>query len=169
MLEWGDELFGRLDALRRSDFAQHIAVAREAKPIQGPGALTQIEAAIERNRKLFPWNHITEEAYLAENARLTAVRSELLAVVAPAAPPVELEGLLDAWRTGFPAVRRELLGRLFDGLEVVDGHIDHYIPRKDREAAVTKLVDRSWPRQPQAMGFGGPGGLVGREVCEFRT
>ncbi len=58
-----------------------------------------------------------------------------------------------------PAIRRELLGRLFDGLEVVDGHIDHYIPRKNREAAVTKLVDRAWPSQDQVMGFGGPGGI----------
>ena len=68
-------------------------------------------------------------------------------------------GSLDTWLTGIPTIRRELLGRLFDGLEVLDGRIDHYIPRKDREAAVTKLVDRAWPRQPQAMGFGGPGGI----------
>ena len=51
---------------------------------------------MERNRKLFSWNHIAEAAYLAENARLTAVRSELLAAVTTAAAPVELEGLLDA-------------------------------------------------------------------------
>ena len=81
--------------LRRSDFAQHLVAAREIKP-QGPGALTQVEAAMERNRKLFSWNHIAEAAYLAENARLTAVRSELLAAVTTAAAPVELEGLLDA-------------------------------------------------------------------------
>jgi hypothetical protein len=35
---------------------------------------------------------------------------------------------LDAWRTDIPAIRRELLGRLFDGLEVRDGQIFRYIP-----------------------------------------
>jgi hypothetical protein len=144
--------------VRRSDFAQHLAAAREVKP-QGPGALTQVEAAIERNRKLFSWNHITEAAYLAENARLSAVKSELVAAVVTATPPVELEGLLDAWRTGLPTIWRDLLGRLFDALEVSEGQIVQYMPRKDREAAVTKVVDRAWPSQPQAMGFGGPGGI----------
>jgi hypothetical protein len=61
-----------------------------------------------------------------------AVRQELLVEVAPAAPPIELDGLLDAWRTGLPTIRRELLGRLFDGLEVKDGWVVRYIPRKDR-------------------------------------
>ncbi|HEX9561013.1 MAG TPA: recombinase zinc beta ribbon domain-containing protein, partial [Candidatus Dormibacteraeota bacterium] len=158
LLEWGDELFGRLDALRRSDFAQHLAAARDVRP-QGPGALDQVEATIERNRKLFSWGHITEEAYRTEHARLDAVREELAATVAPSSPPVELEGLLDAWRTGLPIVRRELLGRLFDGLEVSEGQVVRYIPRKDREAAVTKLVDLAWPIEPQVMGFGGPGGI----------
>jgi hypothetical protein len=72
---------------------------------------------------------------------------------------VELEGLLDAWRTGLPIIRRELVGRLFDGLEVSEGQIVRYIPRRDREAAVTKLVDLAWPVEPQVMGFGGPGGI----------
>jgi hypothetical protein len=159
LLEWGDELFGRLGASRRSDFAQHLAAAREAKRTQGPGALTQVETAIERNRKLFGWNHITEEAYLAENSRLSALKSELVAAVVTATPPVELEGLLDAWRAGLPVIRRELLGRLFDGLEVNEGQIVRYVPRKDREAAVTSLVDRAWRSQPEALGFGGPGGV----------
>jgi hypothetical protein len=114
---------------------------------------------LSATKKLFRWNHIRESEYLAETARLTAVRAELLAVTAPTVTPVEVERLLDAWRTSIPTIRRELLGRLFDGLEVLDGHVDHYIPRKDREAAVAKLIDLAWPVEPQVMGFGGPGGI----------
>ena len=79
-----------------------------------------------------------------------------MAATTPAAAAVELDGLLDAWRAGIPVIRRELLGRLFDGLEVQDGQIKRYIPRKDREAAVAKLVDRAWPTAP-AMGNRGAG------------
>src|SRR5256885_16202372 len=57
LVAWGDELFGRLDAYRRSDFAQQVAAAADIKP-QGSGAITQVETAIERNRKLFSWNHL---------------------------------------------------------------------------------------------------------------
>ena len=155
LIGWGDELFGRLDAYRRSDFAQQVAAAADVKP-QGPGALAQVEATIERLGKRFEWGHIDEAAYRAEYARLNVVQDELAASVTPAAPPIELDGLLDAWRTGIPAIQRELLGRLFDGLEVEDGRIVRYVPRKDREAAVAKLVDRAWPSEAE-MGNRGAG------------
>ena len=87
------------------------------------------------------------------------MRKELTATIVPASAPIELEGLLDAWRTGIPSIRRELLGRLFDGLEVQDGNIVRYVPRKDREAAVANLIDRAWPSQPEDVGKSGAGGI----------
>ena len=157
LFAWGDELFGHLDAYRRSDFAQQVAGALDASQ-QGPGALVQVEATIERLGKRFDWGHIDEATYRAEHARLEAVRNELMAATTPATAAVELDGLLDAWRTGIPAIQRELLGRLFDGLEVSEGQIFRYVPRKDREAAVAKLVDRAWPTE-NAMGKRGAGGI----------
>lgn len=158
LLAWGEELFCRLDAFRRSDFAERVTAEADLKP-PGPGALAQVEATLERLGKRYEWGHLTEAAYRVEYARLEAVRNELVATFAPASPPVELEGLLDAWQTGIPSIRRELLGRLFDGLEVKGGQIIRYIPRKDREAAVANLVDQAWPSQPQEMGFSGAGGI----------
>jgi hypothetical protein len=158
LVAWADELFARLDTYRRSDFARLVSAASEAKPAS-PGVLAQLDAVIERNRKLFSWGHITQDAYQQEHARLQAVRDELTAAASPAEPPVELEGLLDAWRTGIPSIRRELLGRLLDGLEVSDGQVVRYVPRYDGEVAVAKLIDRAWPSEPDRMGISGAGGI----------
>ena len=141
-----------IGAMPPTDFITRAA--EEIVKPQGPGALAQVESTIERLGKRFEWAHIKEAAYHTEYARLDAVRKELRAATTPSMPPVELEGLLEAWRTEIPLIRRELLGRLSDGLEVSDGRVVRFIPRTDREAAVTKLVDQAWPKPtPGDRGF----------------
>lgn len=95
LLGWGDELFGRLDAYRGSDFAQRVAAAADVKA-HGPGALAQVEATLERLGKRFEWGHITEDAYHIEYHRLLAVMAELVSTPTPDIKSNELEGLLDA-------------------------------------------------------------------------
>jgi hypothetical protein len=147
----------RLDTYRPEGFAQAVAAANEHRTT-APGALAQVQSTIDRLGKRFEWGHFDEAAYRAEHERLRAVQSELAAAVTPAANAINLEGLLDAWLAGGPAIRRELLGRLFDALHVEDGQIVAYSPRKDTEAEVAALVSHALAIE-QDMGKRGAGGI----------
>ena len=48
---------------------------------------------------------------------------------------------MEAWNTGHPRTRRDLLATFFDELTVRDGQIFDMVPRKDREALVGRTVE----------------------------
>ena len=54
---------------------------------------------------------------------------------------IKLAGILDAWRRGNGAHRRQLLMTLFDGLVVRNQLIVEWIPRRDRAAEVIAIMD----------------------------
>jgi hypothetical protein len=56
--------------------------------------------------------------------------------------PLPLDGLMEAWRTGDPVTRRELLEAFFEEIDVEDRQIVAVAPRKDRAAEVADLLDR---------------------------
>lgn len=111
---------------------------------QSPDALTQVDRSLERQRKLFSWGHISEAEYLREVGRLRELHDQLRGAVQPRRT-VQLSGILPAWQTGGPEVRRELLVTLFDRLIVGDGQILEYVPRADRAAEVIALIEQAIP------------------------
>jgi DNA invertase Pin-like site-specific DNA recombinase len=146
LIRWGDGLMLRLDRLQPADFGAAVA-SLTVETHRPPDALAQVEATIARLGKRFDWGHVTETEYLAEHGRLQALREEIKAARV-AEPTVRLDGVLDTWETGDPQVRRELLGELFDELDVRDGEIVGCKPRSDREAEVSALLDLAYSDGP---------------------
>jgi Recombinase zinc beta ribbon domain len=141
LIPWADDLFHRLDAHRPDGFAE--AVAGQGKAPHNPGAVAQVELTLERLGKRFMWGHVDEADYLQERSRLEAVRTDLQVAAQPR-QTIKLEGLVDAWDTGDPQTRRELLTVLFDALHVNAEGISGYTPRHDREAEVVGLMNAAW-------------------------
>jgi hypothetical protein len=83
-----------------------------------------------------------EDHYLAEVARLSAIRDELAATLTPDRTPLDFAGVLSAWDSGDALIRRDLLVQLFDALDVEDGEVVAYLPRSDRAAEVAALMER---------------------------
>ena len=54
--------------------------------------------------------------------------------------PLDFTGVLSAWDSGDPRIRRNLLPGLFDALNVEDGAIVAYLPRADRATDVVTLL-----------------------------
>ena len=142
LLPWATALFDSLDKLNEKELAE----ARAALPrrISSPDAVAQVDASLDRQRKLFTWGHITEAAYLREAERLTAMRDELRGALV-VEPTIHLDGMADAWAKGNPARRRQLLMQFFDRLMVSDGEITDFVPRADRVGEVVDLVKRAIP------------------------
>jgi site-specific DNA recombinase len=138
LLPWADHLFERLEALTPEGFRQ--AVKGSGRVSQSPDALAQIDRTLERNRKLFSWSHISESEYQSEHLRLTGLRAEIEADLRDYAPPIPIEGILDAWRSSDVVTRRSLLTTLFEALVVRDGEITECIPRADRAVEVHALI-----------------------------
>ena len=59
LLAWADALFQRLDALAPEGFSEAVAGAL-SQPQQSPEALAQIDTTMERLRKLYLWQHVSE-------------------------------------------------------------------------------------------------------------
>lgn len=120
LMPWAEGLFERLDSLRPADFADKVDAARSHRR-QSPEALTQLDGTLERLRKLYLWQHIAEEDYKRERARLEELRADLTAATGPPVATVQLDGIADAWKVGDPTIRHELLAALFQSLIVRDG------------------------------------------------
>ena len=157
LLPWAEALFQRLDTLRPADFAAAVDAAR-GKPRQSRAAVEQLDATLERFQKLYLWGHVTEAEYQRERERLEELRADLVTASQPIQTSISLDGLLDAWRSGLPEIRRELLGRLFDALILRDGYVVEYVARHEREAEVVALMDTAFaPRRDLANS--GKGGI----------
>jgi DNA invertase Pin-like site-specific DNA recombinase len=137
LLPWAEVLFTRLDAVRPKGFdAVKDASGRVRQPA---GALSQIDASLEKIRKLFTWGHIAEAEYQRDHKRLSELRTELESSTRPQST-IKLTGILDAWQRGTGAHRRQLLMTLFDALIVDNGAIVECVPRRDRAAEVIAIM-----------------------------
>jgi hypothetical protein len=137
LLPWAEVLFERLDTVRPEGFDQAKADSRKVQ--QPASALSQIDASLEKIRKLFTWGHIDEAEYQRDHQRLSELRAELESSNRPRSS-IKLAGILDAWRRGTGAHRRQLLTTLFDALVVEDGAIVECVPRRDRAAEVIAIM-----------------------------
>jgi DNA invertase Pin-like site-specific DNA recombinase len=163
LLPWAQALFEALDELQPIEFADEVHRQSESESaVRSPGALVQLDATLERLGRRFEWGHIDEAAYQAEWKRLQALKSEMAAAEAVVQPSIVLDGILAAWNGSDAQGRRELLGTLFDELDVEDGRIIGYKPRHDHEVEVTALMERVFERRTDARGCA----TVGREGVE---
>jgi DNA invertase Pin-like site-specific DNA recombinase len=165
LLPWAEDVIRRLDALESdSQLRAGVAELVGAALPQGADAMAQVDATIDRLGKRYEWGHVTDAAYRAEWDRLHEIRSELEGAVR-SDPPIPLDGIWQAWQTGDQVTRRELLGLLFDELDVDAGAIVGYKPRQDQAAYVARLMDRLGPDAlaipfAEAAGGGSSGALL---------
>lgn len=142
---WVEELFTALDRFRPADLLEQVREQHEAggEPRHvAPGALAQLESTIARLGKRFEWGHIDEATYVAEHARLTAQREDLMrATQEPPAVRLPLGSLMDGWQTGTRRVRHDLVTAFFDELDVSDGAIVSVVPRSEYAAEVITLLE----------------------------
>jgi hypothetical protein len=125
----------------------------------------QPDTTLERLGKRFEWGHIDEAAYQAEWQRLQALRAEFTAPATKAEARIVLDDVLTAWREGDAQGRREFLRTLFEELDVRDGRIVGYRPKRDHEVDVARLMDWLFERRTDRRDCS----MVGREVCSSRT
>jgi hypothetical protein len=71
---------------------------------------------------------------------------------------------MEAWNTGNPRTRRDLLATFFDELTVRDGRIFDVVPRKDREALVVELLKQAYAYRECS-----PGGIRTRDLSLERA
>ena len=141
ILPWAGVVIAQLDRLAPGSFESE-ALTEGKTADTAPDALTNVEESLRRADFMFySAKRWSEEQYLAEVSRLTAIRDELAQTVGPKLPPLDFTGVLDAWNTGDPQTRRHLLGQLFDALDVEDAQVVSYLPRSDRAAEVAALMD----------------------------
>jgi hypothetical protein len=158
----GVDLTGAVDELQPADFATEVHRQVEtATSVRPTGSLSQLEATFDRLEKLFMWGHLSDEKYRAERERLEAVRADL-AAASDRAPPIVLDNILDAWNDADNQGRREMLGALFDELDVADNRIVGYKPRCDYETDVAALMECVFERRTAVRGCS----MVGREGVE---
>jgi DNA invertase Pin-like site-specific DNA recombinase len=139
LLAWAGDLFDRLEALRPAEFADAVGRAG-ARRRAVADSVESIAGALERLAKLFGWGHVTEEAYTAERARLEALRAELEAQGAEAAPTMRLDGVAALWRAGSAEERRALLGTMFARIYVEDGDPRRFVARVEHRLEVEELM-----------------------------
>jgi DNA invertase Pin-like site-specific DNA recombinase len=142
ILPWARSLMAALADLAPVAFEEQteaLAVARDGAPT----ALENVEESLRRADFMFYSAKRWDEAhYAAEVARLTQIRDELVAQGSPDRVPLDFTGVLEAWDSGDPLTRRELLLQLFDALDVEDGEVASWLPRSDRASEVVRLMDR---------------------------
>jgi len=68
LLPWAEVLFEHVDAVRPDGFDAASAATDRVR--QSPAAIAQIDASLEKIRKLFTWGHIDEAEYQHEYRRL---------------------------------------------------------------------------------------------------
>lgn len=145
LLPWAERLFAALDEYRPEELPAEVdRLLRSDGPAPAPDALAQLDRNIERLGHRFEWGHIDEMRYRQEWDRLQAMRRDLVSANQRqrATPPLPLDGLMEAWQTGDPVTRRELLLALFEELDVEERRVVAVVPRKDRAAEVADLLDR---------------------------
>ncbi|TMC07246.1 MAG: hypothetical protein E6J41_16525 [Chloroflexi bacterium] len=140
-----ERLFTALDEYRPAELSAEVErLLDDATPAPSADALVQLDRMIDRLGQRFEWGHIDQDKYHEEWARLQATRRELLEARerAQAPAPLPLDGLLEAWRTGDPATRRELLLAFFDEIDIEGSEVVGVAPRRDRAAEIADLLDR---------------------------
>jgi len=158
LLQWAQDFFLRLSRYEPGTFAARVR--QMDAPARSADAAHQVRARMKRLGQRFDWGHIDEGAYRQEWERLETLKAEFETLEVER-PPINLVGILDAWNTGDPVTRRELLANLFDELDVEGGQIVGVKPRQDRAAEIAALIDLIYGEPPD-------GGLlgVGREGVE---
>jgi DNA invertase Pin-like site-specific DNA recombinase len=161
LLPWAQDLFEILDQLQPPGFEAEVErQVTSDTPFRSPGALAQIKATLERLEKMLLWGDLPEARYRAERKRLEALRGELSAPTLQ--PSIVLADVLAIWNQADARVRRDLLGALFDELDVWNGRIVGYKPRQDHAAEVVALMERVHAARRTARGLS----MVGREGVE---
>ena len=141
VLPWARTVMERLEAAA-PDAARDRAMSLSKEQSAAPSALKSVEDSLARTDFMYlSAKRLTEEQYLAEVERLTQIRTELLNVFEPQAAPLDFTGVLGAWDSGDPLVRRQLLGEVFDAIDIEDGMVVAYLPRADRSAEVSLLLE----------------------------
>jgi DNA invertase Pin-like site-specific DNA recombinase len=133
---WGRSLLAWLEA---SAGWPDLTVARDAllqRPARPPDALAQLDANLERVGQRFEWGDISADAYQDKRRRLLALREELLATDRLTVPQLAVAGIVAAWDTGDPVVRRALLSNVFARIDVRGGRVTEAWPRNDVAAEV---------------------------------
>lgn len=141
ILPWARAVMAGLDGLAPASFrgqAEALAADHDATP----DALRNVEEFLRRADFMsYSAKRWDEDHYMAEVARLSAIRDELAQSLRPELPPLDFTGVLAAWDSGDPVVRRQLLTQHFDALDVEDGEVVSYLPRSDRTAEVVTLME----------------------------
>ena len=141
LLPWARGVIERLDSKAPADLAER-AEALACQPKTAPSALANVEESLRRaDFMFFSVKRWDQEQYRAEVERLTRIRDELARELLPERPPLLFTGVLAAWDGGDSVTRRELLGQLFDALDVENGEIVRYMPRSDRAAEIARLME----------------------------
>jgi site-specific DNA recombinase len=137
LLPWAHHLIERIDRLTPAGFTE--AVRRSERAPKSAKSLESVDRALQHLKDLYTWGDISASEYQRKRDVLAATRLELSSAT-ESKPTMNINGLLDAWVTGDPVTRRQLLVTLFEKLIVRDGEIVEYVPRKDRAKEVYALI-----------------------------
>ena len=154
LIRWAGELFEAIESLQPADFGAAVTAAMGRRR-SAEGAIASISLALENTAKQHRWGHMTDAAYLAEVARLEALRAELEGQAAAGPVALQLDGVGALWEAGSAEERRALLGVLFDRLYVKDGRVSVYVGRREHRAQVEELVGLAC-RRAEREGFEPP-------------
>jgi hypothetical protein len=173
LLPWARAVMEWLDTQAPARFAERASEMGVRSEDDAAAALANVEDSLRRADFMFyTAKRWTEDHYLAEVARLAAIRDELAEAVAPSKPAMDFTGILAAWDGGDPDSRRQLLGYVFDVLDVEDGQVTAYVPRADRATEVMALFASAWQvrseRDSNPRGLGGPCGFQDRSDQPLR-
>jgi hypothetical protein len=93
LLPWARAVMAGLDGLTPAPFRGQVEYLSDAQDAATPGAVANVEESLRRADLMFysakRWD---EERYMAEVARLTAIRDELAQQMAPSLPPLDFTG-----------------------------------------------------------------------------
>jgi DNA invertase Pin-like site-specific DNA recombinase len=147
LIPWAGDLFARLQRCQKDDFGESVNAERPAR-LANAATLASIDARIKRLGQRFEWGHIDEAGYRVAWDELQAARKQLTDVK-QRRQRIRLAGVLDAWQAGDAVSKRDLLGTLFDEIDVHGGQIVAVKPRGDLLAEVSELIDRAYENPPQ--------------------
>ncbi|MDP9367236.1 MAG: zinc ribbon domain-containing protein, partial [Chloroflexota bacterium] len=121
-----DEMVDRIVALQRQSRDDQDENARKQK---------ELEARLERLKRMFEWGDLTEAAYLADRQHLRAELASLTtttdwtAVLEQAAN--FLRNLPAAWEAASPEQRNALARIVLQSVEILDGQVVAIVPQPD--------------------------------------
>gem|GEM_PF-2465448 len=141
ILPWARAVMAGLESLAPRALRDQVE-GMTAERTSAPSALANVDESLRRADFMFYSAKRWDEAqYLAEVARLTAIREDLTRAIEPGRTPLDFRGVLAQWDGGDAKIRRGLLGSLFDALDIEDGEVAAFKPRADRAADVAEIME----------------------------